>query len=66
MAITTLQNVPGVVSVDLDLLYREDGGGGTGAELPAHAPGEGEGAQGAQPAELLTIHLLPGDLEVAE
>jgi predicted phage baseplate assembly protein len=64
--IATLQNVPGVVSVDLDLLYREDGGGGTGPELPAHAPADGDGAQGAQPAELLTIHLLPGDLEVAE
>lgn len=64
--IATLQNVPGVVSVDLDLLYREDGGGGTAPELPAHAPADGDAAQGAQPAELLTLHLLPGDLEVAE
>jgi len=63
--IATLQNVPGVASVDLDLLYREDGGSGTSPELPAHAPADGEGAQAAKPAELLVIHLLPGDLEVA-
>jgi hypothetical protein len=64
--IATLQNVPGVVSVDLDLRYREDVGGGTAPELPAHAPADGDGAQGVLAAELLTIHLLPGDLEVTE
>jgi predicted phage baseplate assembly protein len=62
--IATLQNVPGVDSVDLDLLYREDVGGGTAPELPAHAPADGDDAGDVLAAELLTIHLLPGDLEV--
>ena len=63
--IATLQNVPGVESLDLDLLYREPGGGGTAPELNAEAPEDGMDARTASPAELLLIHLLPGDLEVA-
>lgn len=63
--IATLQNVPGVESLDLDLLYREPGGGGTAPELAAEGPEDGMDARTASAAELLTLHLLPGDLEVA-
>ncbi len=63
--IATLQNVPGVESLDLDLLYRHPGPGSTAPELAAEAPEDGMDARTAAPAELLTLHLLPGDLEVA-
>lgn len=63
--IATLQNVPGVASLDLDLLYRHPGPAASVPELAAEAPGDGTDARTAAPAELLVIHLLPGDLEVA-
>lgn len=63
--IATLQNVAGVESLDLDLLYRHPGPAGTVPELDAEAPEDGMDARTAAPAELLVIHLLPGDLEVA-
>ncbi|HWK88606.1 MAG TPA: putative baseplate assembly protein [Longimicrobium sp.] len=62
--IATLQNVPGVASVDVDLLYREDAGAGTLPELKAASPKTGGAAGTEQPAELLLLDLRPGDLKV--
>jgi hypothetical protein len=64
--IATLQNVPGVDSVDVDQLYRVIDSPGLSAELPAAQPEAGGDASAAVPAELLAIRLEPGDLEVAE
>ena len=64
--IATLQNVPGVAAVDVDLLYRQGDPAGTQPELPAYAPPAGALAGGLQSAELLLIDLRPGDLEVTE
>jgi hypothetical protein len=64
--IATLQNVPGVAAVDVDLLYRQGDPAGTQPELAAYAPPAGALAGGLQSAELLLIDLRPGDLEVTE
>jgi phage-related baseplate assembly protein len=61
--LAVLHGVPGVVSVDVDSLYT-----GATAELrqslEALVPLPGDDAATAQPAQLLTIDLHPGDLEV--
>jgi predicted phage baseplate assembly protein len=61
--LAVLHGVPGVVSVDVNSLYT-----GTTAELrqslDARVPLPGDDAATAQPAQLLTIDLQPGDLEV--
>jgi predicted phage baseplate assembly protein len=63
--LAVLHGVPGVVSVDVDSLYT-----GTTAELrqslDARVPLPGDDAATAQPAQLLTIDLQPGDLEVTQ
>jgi hypothetical protein len=64
--IATLQNVPGVAAVDVDLLYRQGDPAGTQPELAAYAPPAGALAAGLLGAELLLIDLRPGDLEVKE
>ncbi len=61
--LAVLHRVRGVVSVDVNSLY-------TGAtpdlsqSLAATLPRPGDDAETAQPAQLLTIDLRPGDLEV--
>jgi len=61
--LAVLHGVPGVVSVDVNSLYT-----GATAELrqslEALFPLPGDDAATAQPAQLLTIDLRPGDLEV--
>jgi phage-related baseplate assembly protein len=61
--LAVLHGVRGVVSVDVNSLYT-----GTTAELrqrlDALVPLPGDDAATAQPAQLLTIELQPGDLEV--
>jgi predicted phage baseplate assembly protein len=61
--LAVLHGVPGVLSVDVNSLYT-----GTTAELrqslDARSPRPGDDAATAQPAQLLTIDLQPGDLEV--
>jgi len=60
--VAIVQSVPGVVSVDLRRLSRD--GTGLSARLPAASPSAGDDAASAQPAELLTIDLRHGDVEV--
>lgn len=63
--LAALQEVPGVVSVDVDLLYRADEDEPAfHTRLAAARPAPGAAAAGAQPAELLTLDLRPGDLRV--
>jgi predicted phage baseplate assembly protein len=61
--LAVLHAVPGVVSVDVNSLYT-----GTTVELnqslQARVPLAGDDAATAEPAQLLTIDLRPGDLEV--
>ncbi len=61
--LAVLHGVRGVVSVDVDSLYT-----GTTAELrrslDARVPLPGDDAATAEPAQLLTIDLQPGDLQV--
>ncbi|HET7233782.1 MAG TPA: putative baseplate assembly protein [Longimicrobium sp.] len=64
--LAALQEVPGVVSVDVDLLYRTDEEEPAfRTRLPAASPAPGAGAETAEPAELLTLDLRPGDLRVS-
>lgn len=61
--VAVVQAVPGVVAVDVDLLYR----GATPAWssfLAAASPRPGEDAAAAQGAELLVLDLRPGDVVV--
>jgi hypothetical protein len=62
--LATLHGVAGIVSADVNLLYT-----GSTSELkqslPSLVPLPGDDAQTAQPAQLLTIDLRPGDLGVA-
>jgi predicted phage baseplate assembly protein len=62
--LAVLHGVRGVVSVDVNTLHT-----GTAAELrqrlDARLPAPGDDAETAQPAQLLTLDLGPGDLEVA-
>jgi predicted phage baseplate assembly protein len=62
--LAVLHGVRGVVSVDVNTLHT-----GTAAELrqrlDARLPAPGDDAETAQPAQLLTLDLRPGDLEVA-
>jgi Baseplate J-like protein len=63
--IAALQEVPGVAAVDVDLLYRADEDEPAfHTRLLAAFPAPGAAAQGAQPAELLTLDLRPDDLRV--
>jgi len=64
--IATLQNVPGVAAVDVDLLHRQGDAAGTAPELAAYAPPAGTLAASLLGAEMLVIDLRPGDLEVKE
>jgi hypothetical protein len=61
--LATLHGVAAIVSADVNLLYT-----GSTSELkqslPSLVPLPGDDAQTAQPAQLLTIDLRPGDLEV--
>lgn len=64
--IAALQEVPGVVSLDVDLLYRADEREPAfRTRLPAASPAPGAAAESAEPAELLTLDLRPGDLRVS-
>lgn len=61
--VAVAQGVPGVVAVDVDLLYR----GPTPAWnsfLPAASPRPGDDAAAAQGAELLVLDLRPGDVAI--
>jgi phage-related baseplate assembly protein len=61
--LATLHGVAGIVSADVNLLYT---GSTTDLQpmLPSLVPLPGDDAQTALPAQLLTIDLRPGDLEV--
>jgi hypothetical protein len=60
--VAIVQSVPGVVSVEVRRLSRD--GDGTSVLLSAASPAAGDDAANAQPAELLTIDLRRGDVEV--
>ena len=63
--VAAIQGVPGVAGVDVDALYAEGDPARLESSLMAWAPPAGVDADGACPAELLTVDLHPGDLRVS-
>jgi predicted phage baseplate assembly protein len=60
----TMQEVPGVIAVNVKALYRSDKGENKDEFLPAKAPVAGGTEAEASAAELLTLESSPFDLEV--
>ena len=61
--IAVMQNVPGVIAVDINKLYRSDQAESSNSFLPSAAPRDGDDA-GVPPAELLTLDPSPLELGV--
>lgn len=61
--ISVMQNVPGIVAVDINKLYRSDMPEAFNSLLPSFAPQAGDDAN-VQPAELLTLDSAPLELGV--
>ena len=58
-----MQSVTGVVSADVNRLYRGSAAGRSSL-LAAEAPRAGADAAAAEAAQLLTLDLRPGDVQV--
>ena len=65
--LAVLHRVAGVAAVDVDSLYRGEGEGGVlERRLDASLPRPGDDADAAPPAQLLSLKLAAGDLEVSK